>query len=232
MNEPLSLKWGENGLIPAIAQDARTGQVLMQAYMSEESLRRTLETGTAWYWSRSRQELWNKGATSGHVQRVKEIRMDCDGDSLLLLVEQEGGACHEGTYTCFTRRVDGSPKALLDTAFWPLQPGNEAAYDIGTILREVTAVLVDRRAHPDPESYTSKLFTKGSDAYCKKIGEEATEVVLAVKNRDKENLAFEVADVWFHTLIALVDMGLDPQVVADQLASRRGKRRPADYKKE
>ncbi|HLN62461.1 MAG TPA: bifunctional phosphoribosyl-AMP cyclohydrolase/phosphoribosyl-ATP diphosphatase HisIE [Symbiobacteriaceae bacterium] len=232
MNEPLPLKWSENGLIPAIAQDVRTGQVLMQAYMSEESLRKTLETGTAWYWSRSRQELWNKGATSGHLQRVKEIRMDCDGDSLLLLVEQEGAACHEGTYTCFTRRVDGSPKALLGTAFWPVQPGNEAAYDIGTILREVTAVLVDRRAHPDPESYTSKLFTKGSDAYCKKIGEEATEVVLAVKNRDKENLAFEVADVWFHTLIALVDMGLDPQVVADQLASRRGKRRPPDYKKD
>ncbi|HWI65174.1 MAG TPA: bifunctional phosphoribosyl-AMP cyclohydrolase/phosphoribosyl-ATP diphosphatase HisIE, partial [Symbiobacteriaceae bacterium] len=184
----IELKWGPDGLIPAIAQDARTGQVLMQAYMSEESLRRTLETGTAWYWSRSRQELWNKGATSGHVQRVKEIRTDCDGDSLLLLVEQEGAACHEGTYTCFTRRVDGSGKALIDTAYWPVTPGTEAAYDIGTILRELTEVLVERRANPDPESYTSKLFTKGSDAYCKKIGEEATEVVLAVKNRDRENL--------------------------------------------
>lgn len=225
MNEPIPLKWGPDGLIVAIAQCARTGQVLMQAYMNEESLRRTLETGQAWYWSRSRQELWNKGATSGHVQTVREIRMDCDGDSLLLLVEQEGAACHEGTYTCFTRRVDGSPRAMIDTGFWPVQPGTEAPYDIGSILREVTAVLVDRRVNPDPDSYTSKLFTRGSDAYCKKIGEEATEVVLAVKNRDKENLAFEVADLWFHSLIALVDQGLDPAAVAEQLKSRRGKRR-------
>lgn len=232
MIEPLQLKWGADGLLPAVAQDVRTGQVLMQAYMNEESLRKTIETGTAWYWSRSRESLWNKGETSGHVQQVREIRTDCDGDSLLLVVEQTGVACHEGTYSCFTRRVDGSPKAMVDTAFWPVQPGNEPAYDIGTILRELAAVLVDRRANPDPESYTSKLFTKGSDAYCKKIGEEATEVVLAVKNRDRENLAFEVADVWFHTLVALVDLGLSPGHVAAQLADRRGKRRPPDYKKD
>lgn len=232
MNETLKLKWGPDGLIPAIAQEIRTGQVLMQAYMNEESLARTIETGTAWYWSRSRGELWNKGATSGHVQTVREIRTDCDGDSILLLVEQEGVACHEGTYTCYTRRVDGSPAALIDTAFWPIKPGTEASYDIGSILREVTAVLVDRRQHPDPDSYTSKLFTRGSDAYCKKIGEEATEVVLAVKNRDRENLAFEVADLWFHTLVAMVDQGLDPQAVAEQLAGRRGKRRSPGEKKE
>jgi phosphoribosyl-ATP pyrophosphohydrolase/phosphoribosyl-AMP cyclohydrolase len=230
--EVVELKWGADGLIPAIVQDVRTGQVLMQAYMNEESLRKTLETGTAWYWSRSRQRLWQKGETSGHVQRVREIRTDCDGDALLLLVEQEGVACHEGSYSCFTRRVDGSPRALVDTAFWPLQPGTEPAYDIGTILREVTAVLVERRRNPDPDSYTSRLFTRGSDAYCKKIGEEATEVVLAVKNRDRENLAFEVADLWFHSLIALVDQGLDPQVVADELARRRGKRRLPSEKQE
>lgn len=232
MTETVQLKWGPDGLIPAIAQDYRTGQVLMQAYMNAEALRKTLETGTAWYWSRSRQTLWNKGETSGHVQRVLEIRTDCDGDSLLLLVEQTGVACHEGNYTCFTRRVDGSPKALIDTGFWPLQPGTEAPYDIGSILREVTAVLQDRLEHPDPESYTCKLFAKGADAYCKKIGEEATEVILAAKNRDRENLAWEVADLWFHSLVALVAQGLDTRAVADQLASRRGKRRPPDYKKE
>ena len=126
MNNTLELKWGPDGLIPAIAQDGRTGQVLMQAYMSEESLRKTLESGTAWYWSRSRQELWNKGATSGHVQKVREMRTDCDGDSLLLLVEQNGAACHEGTYTCYTRRVDGAPAYRADTAFWPMDPGKEA----------------------------------------------------------------------------------------------------------
>lgn len=231
-DEMIHLKWGEDGLIPAIVQDLQTGQVLMQAYMNEEALGRTLESGTAWYWSRSRQELWNKGATSGHVQRVREIRTDCDGDSLLLLVEQEGVACHLGSYSCFTRRLDGSPKALIDTAFWPLQPGPKPAYDIGSIMRELTGVLRDRLANPDPDSYTSKLFTRGADAYCKKIGEEATEVVLAVKNRDNENLAFEVADLWFHSLVALVAAGLDPQAVADQLADRRGKRRPPDYRKE
>lgn len=232
MTEQVELKWGPDGLLPVIAQDAKTGQVVMQAYMNEEALRKTIETGTVWYWSRSKGRLWNKGETSGHFQQVREIRTDCDGDSILVLVDQTGVACHEGTFSCFTRRVDGSPKALIDTAFWPLQPGAEQPYDIGSIIREVAAVLVERRNNPDPESYTSKLFTKGADAYCKKIGEEATEVVLAVKNRDRENLAFEVADVWFHTLIALVDLGLDPRVVADQLASRRGKRRPADYKKE
>ncbi len=232
MTEQVSLKWGPDGLIPAIAQDARTGQVLMQAYMNEEALLKTIETGTAWYWSRSRESLWNKGETSGHVQTVREIRTDCDGDSILLLVEQEGVACHEGTFTCFTRRINGSPKALIDTAYWPIQPGTERPYDIGSMLRELTAVLVDRRQNPDPDSYTSKLFTKGSDSYCKKIGEEATEVVLAVKNRDRENLAFEVADLWFHSLVALVDAGVDPQAVADQLASRRGKRRAPGEKKE
>ncbi len=232
MIDVLELKWGPDGLIPAIAQDARTGQVLMQAYMNEEALRKTIETGTVHYWSRSRQKLWQKGETSGHVQRVREIRTDCDGDCILVLVDQEGVACHEGTYSCFRRRVDGSPRALIDTAYWPLEPGREAAHDIGTILREVAAVLRERRANPDPDSYTSRLFTSGSDAYCKKIGEEATEVVLAVKNRDRENLAFEVADLWFHTLVALVDAGLDPQVVADELASRRGKRRKPGEKKE
>jgi len=232
MSDYLSLKWGSAGLIPVVTQCARTGQVLMQAYMNEESMRMTIETGTAWYWSRSRAELWNKGATSGHVQKVREIRTDCDGDSVLLLVDQAGVACHEGTYTCFSNRVDGSPKAMIDTAFWPTQPASEPHHDIGSVLREVTAVLVDRRANPDPESYTSKMFVRGSDAYCKKIGEEATEVVLAVKNRDRENLAFEVADLWFHSLIALVDNGVSPQTIADQLASRRGKRRPADHKKE
>lgn len=232
MKESAVLKWGPDGLLPAIAQDVRTGQVLMQAYVNEESLRRTIETGTAWYWSRSRGELWNKGSTSGHVQQVREIRTDCDGDSILFLVEQEGVACHLGSYSCFTRRIDGSPRARVDTAFWPLQPGAEPGYDIGTVLRQVAGVLADRRANPDPESYTSRLFTRGSDAYCKKIGEEATEVVLAVKNRDRENLAFEVADLWFHSLIALVDLGLGPEAIADQLASRRGKRRPADHVKE
>lgn len=220
------LKWGPDGLLPAIAQDVRTGQVLMQAYMNEEALQKTLETGTAWYWSRSRRRLWNKGETSGHFQKVREIRVDCDGDSILVLVEQMGVACHEGNFSCFSRQLDGSCEAAVDTAFWPARPGGEPGYDIGSILRELAGVLRDRRLNPAPESYTSGLFAKGPDAYCKKIGEEAAEVILAVKNRDRENLAFEVADLWFHSLVALIDAGLDPQAVAAELALRRGKRRP------
>ena len=219
------LRWGPDGLLPAIAQDARTGQVVMQAYMNEEALRKTLETGTAWYWSRSRGMLWNKGETSGHFQRVREVRADCDGDSLLILIDQVGVACHEGTFSCFSSRIDSSPAAEMNAAFWPEKRGIERSWDIGSILREVAGVLAERRLTPDPDSYTSKLFRAGPDAYCKKIGEEATEVVLAVKNRDRENLAFEVADLWFHTLVALVDAGLGPQAVTAELVSRRGKRR-------
>jgi len=207
------LKWGADGLIAAVVVDG-AGRLLMQAYMNAEALRRTLETGETWFWSRSRQALWHKGETSGHFQRVRDILVDCDGDALRLCVDQVGAACHEGDYSCFHYRLSGAPA-----------PAEEPA--IGEMLAELEAVLTERKAIPDPESYTSKLFTRGADAYLKKVGEEATEVVLAVKNGDRENLAFEVADLWFHTLVALVDNGLSSADVARQLASRRGKRRPA-----
>ena len=206
------LKWGADGLIAAVVVDA-AGRLLMQAYMNQAALQRTLETGETWFWSRSRQALWHKGETSGHFQRVRHILVDCDGDALRICVDQVGAACHEGDYSCFHYRLPGAPAPAADAA------GN------GDVVGEVEAVLQDRKANPDPESYTSKLFARGADAYLKKVGEEATEVVLAVKNGDRENLVFEVADLWFHSLIALVDAGLSSADVARQLASRRGKRR-------
>jgi phosphoribosyl-ATP pyrophosphohydrolase/phosphoribosyl-AMP cyclohydrolase len=205
-----SLKWGPDGLLPVVTQDVKTGTVLMQAWVSREALAKTIESGLATYWSRSRQSLWLKGETSGNRQRIRAIRTDCDADSLLYLVEQEGVACHEGTFSCFTKPVQGAPTE---------------APTIGEVLTQVEAVLRERKVSADPGSYTAKLFAKGPDAYCKKIGEEATEVVLAVKNRDQENLAWEVADLWFHTLVALVDSGIGTTEIAAQLQGRQGKRR-------
>jgi phosphoribosyl-ATP pyrophosphohydrolase/phosphoribosyl-AMP cyclohydrolase len=221
MIEMESLKWGPDGLLPVVTQDLATGTVLMQAWVNREALAKTIESGYATYWSRSRQSLWVKGETSGHLQPIRAIRTDCDGDSLLYVVEQQGVACHEGTFSCFTKAIAGAPSQsgapeAAPTSTNPL---------IGEVLAQVEAVLRERKVTADPGSYTAKLFAKGPDAYCKKIGEEATEVVLAVKNGDRENLALEVADVWFHTLVALVDNGLGTDAVAEQLKSRQGKRR-------
>jgi phosphoribosyl-ATP pyrophosphohydrolase/phosphoribosyl-AMP cyclohydrolase len=205
------LKWGPDGLLPVITQDERSGQVLMQAWASREALAKTLETGLAHYWSRSRGRLWLKGETSGHLQRIRAIRTDCDADSLLYVVEQEGVACHEGSYTCFTRLLTGAP--------------GEGGQRLWEVLTKVEAVLRERKVSPSHGSYSASLFARGADAYCKKIGEEATEAILAVKNQDRANLAWEVADLWFHTLVALVDSGIGLAEVAEQLRSRQGKRR-------
>lgn len=229
MIEIESLKWGPDGLLPVVTQDLATGTVLMQAWVNREALAKTIESGYATYWSRSRQSLWLKGETSGNRQPIRAIRTDCDADSLLYVVEQTGVACHEGTFSCFTKPLAGAPD-LAGATSESAQAGAAADQSaqlpaIGTILTQVEAVLRERKISADPGSYTAKLFKTGPDSYCKKIGEEATEVVLAVKNGDLENLAFEVADVWFHTLVALVDNGLSTADVAAQLQSRQGKRR-------
>lgn len=226
MSKDLSqLRWGPDGLIPAIAQDVRTGQVLMLAYMNQAALAQTLATGTAWYWSRSRQQLWHKGATSGHYQHVREIRVDCDGDTLLLLVEQMGAACHEGTHSCFSYRLAPGPAAEGAEGFFPNAPAVATAR-IGPVLQELAATLAQRRRHPDPASYTSKLFQKGIDAPLKKVAEEAGEVLLAAKGGDRQGLVWEVADLWFHSLVVLEAMGVSLDEIAAELAGRRGHRRP------
>ncbi len=199
------IRYNEQGLVPAIAQDYLDGTVLMMAWMNRESLAKTLETGEAWYWSRSRQELWHKGATSGHFQKVKGIRYDCDSDALLLTIEQIGDiACHKGERSCFHQVEESKIAPTADT------------------LSEVFKVIRDRAIHPVPESYTCKLLAGGDNKILKKIGEESAEVVMACKDDDPEAIASEVADLFYHTLVALAHHQVDLRDVYRQLDKRRG----------
>ncbi len=198
------IRYNEQGLVPAIAQDYLDGTVLMMAWMNRESLQKTLETGETWYWSRSRQELWHKGATSGHIQKVRSIRYDCDSDALLVTVEQIGDiACHKGERSCF-HQVDSTKDAPpADT------------------LSELFKVISDRAGNPVEGSYTCKLLAGGDNKILKKIGEEAAEVVMACKDDDAEAIALEVADLFYHTLVALAYHEVDLRDVYRKLEQRR-----------
>ncbi len=207
------LKFDEKGLIPAIAQDVVSGEVLMCAYMNAESIQKTIETGHATYFSRSRQELWEKGATSGHYQTVKEMYLDCDGDALVLKVEQEGAACHTGNRSCFYRKlVDGK---LVEVP-------TEGAVS-PQILYDVYNVIVDRVKNPKEGSYTNYLFEKGIDKMLKKVGEESAEVIIASKNYVKAEVQYETADLMYHLSVVLVEQGLTWDDVFKELASRYNK---------
>ncbi len=207
------LKFDEKGLIPAIAQDIVSGEVLMCAYMNAESIQKTIETGHATYFSRSRQELWEKGATSGHFQTVKEMYLDCDGDALVLKVEQEGAACHTGNRSCFYRKlVDGK---LVEVP-------TEGAVS-PQILYDVYNVIVDRVKNPKEGSYTNYLFEKGIDKMLKKVGEESAEVIIASKNYVKAEVQYETADLMYHLSVVLVEQGLTWDDVFKELASRYNK---------
>ena len=198
------IRYNEQGLVPAIAQDYLDGTVLMMAWMNQESLQKTLETGETWFWSRSRGELWHKGATSGHIQKVRSLRYDCDSDALLIGVEQIGDiACHTGERSCF-HQVEG-----------------EKAPPRADTLSQVFEVIRDRRDNPTQESYTCKLFAEGDNKILKKIGEEAVEVVMACKDDDKDAIAGEVADLFYHTLVALAHHGVDLKDVYRKLQQRR-----------
>lgn len=198
------IRYDERGLVPAIVQDYLDGTVLMMAWMNRESLAKTLETGRTWFWSRSRSELWPKGETSGHVQNVKSMRYDCDSDALLITVEQIGEiACHTGERSCF-HQINGSKIAPpADT------------------LSQVFEVITQRRDNPNEESYTCKLFAGGDNKILKKIGEESAEVVMAFKDDDKEGIAGEVADLFYHTLVALAHHNVDIKAVYRKLQERR-----------
>ena len=206
------IKFDQQGLVPAIVQDATNGTVLMLAYMNRESLAKTLETGTTWFYSRSRQELWNKGATSGHVQMVKELLYDCDGDTLLVKVEQKGAACHEGTYSCFSRRFGEAEPTQTER---PALAATE-------VLTELFAVLEDRRQNPQQGSYTSSLFAKGEDRILKKIGEEAAETIITAKNHSQGEVIYEMADLWYHCLVLLAAHNISLSELMEELAKRRG----------
>jgi phosphoribosyl-ATP pyrophosphohydrolase/phosphoribosyl-AMP cyclohydrolase len=201
--KPEDVRFDERGLVPAVVQDARTREVLTLAYMNEESLRRTLAEGQTWFWSRSRAELWHKGATSGNTQRVVEVRLDCDSDALVVLVEPRGPACHTGAASCF---------------------GNSAARGsgLGDVLEELFGVIEARRREMPEGSYTTYLFEKGLNKILKKVGEESAETIIAAKDEDMAALASETADLVYHLLVLLVERGLTLEDVAGELARRRG----------
>jgi phosphoribosyl-AMP cyclohydrolase / phosphoribosyl-ATP pyrophosphohydrolase len=198
------IRYNAQGLVPAIVQDYLDGTVLMMAWMNQESLQKTLKTGETWFWSRSRQEFWHKGETSGHIQKVQSIRYDCDSDALLIGVEQLGDvACHTGERSCF-HQVDGTVTP---------PPGDS--------LSQLFGVICDRRDHPNADSYTCKLLAGGDNKILKKIGEESAEVVMACKDDDADAIAGEVADLFYHTLVALAHHQVDLKAVYRKLQERR-----------
>jgi len=200
------IKFNGEGLVPAVIQDVKNGEVLMVAYMNRESLARSLRTGRTWFYSRSRKCLWLKGETSGHHQYIREVRFDCDADTLLIRVEQVGPACHEGYRSCFFRCIGQ-----------PLQEGERD----NKIIGELFAVIKERQRTLPEDSYTAKLFRKGIDRIAQKVGEEAVEVVIAGKNRDRSELVEETSDLIYHLLVLLAECGVSPDDVWAKLAERR-----------
>lgn len=203
MKQADELRFNEDGLIPAIVQDAASKEVLTLAYMNKESYEKTLETKETWFYSRSRQALWHKGETSGNTQAVKGIRYDCDQDALLVLVEPSGPACHTGSYSCFTK-----------------EQTEEQAADRFGIMNELERVIAERQAEMPEGAYTTYLFREGVDKILKKVGEEASEVIIAAKNRDHEELKWEAADLLYHLLVLLREQSLPLDDVLDVLKKR------------
>ena len=199
-------------LIPVIVQDYQTNQVLMLAYTNEVAFEKMLETGETWFWSRSRQKLWHKGEESGHFQKIKGMRLDCDQDTLLVFVEQIGNACHTGAYSCFYDEL--------------------IPFDDSDIFSELEKQIIDRKLHPVEKSYTNYLLGEGIDKVLKKVGEEATEVVIGAKNADKEEIANETADVLYHLAVMLVETGVSPEDVEAVLKARQGKQSNVHDRKE
>jgi phosphoribosyl-AMP cyclohydrolase / phosphoribosyl-ATP pyrophosphohydrolase len=199
-----AIRYDERGLVPAIVQDHLDGTVLMMAWMNRESLQKTIDSGETWFWSRSRQEFWHKGATSGHIQKVRGLRYDCDSDALLVTVEQLGDvACHTGERSCFHQVAEGKSAPPADT------------------LTNLYGTIVERRDHPVAGSYTASLFAGGDNKILKKIGEEAAEVVMACKDDQAAEIAGEVADLFYHSLVALAHHGVDLRAVYAKLDERR-----------
>ncbi len=202
------LRFDAAGLVPVVAQDVSSGAVLMVAYADREALRLTAESGRAHFWSRSRRAIWEKGATSGNTQQVVEVRTDCDGDAVLYRVRQTGPACHTGEASCFHRALSGQS----------MEPADTAAH----ILARVEAIVADRSVSPEEGSYTSYLLDRGIDKVLKKVGEEATEVVIAAKSGVGGGLEGEIADLLFHLLVLLRIRGVPLDAIWDELESRFG----------
>lgn len=195
------IRFDERGLIPAIVQDAATREVLTLAYMNRESLERTLETKQTWFWSRSRNELWHKGATSGNTQEVVSLALDCDGDAIIVLVNPAGPACHTGAVSCFDVGAQSD--------------------DFGPLLDQLYELIQSRERERPAGSYTTYLFEEGLDKILKKLGEESAETIIAAKNDDDEQLTAEISDLVYHLLVLLVARGVSLAHVAAVLSRRR-----------
>jgi phosphoribosyl-ATP pyrophosphohydrolase/phosphoribosyl-AMP cyclohydrolase len=221
--KPEEVRFDERGLVPAVVQDAKTREVLTLAYMNEESLRLTLREGETWLWSRSRSELWHKGATSGNTQRVVEVRLDCDSDAVVVLVEPAGPACHTGAASCFGPGValarTGDPRPSVDAGS---AESGAARARVGDVLEELYAVVAGRRREMPEGSYTTYLFEQGLNKILKKVGEESAETIIAAKDDDPKALTAEAADLVYHLLVLLVERGLTLEDLAGELARRRG----------
>ncbi len=227
-----AIKFDERGLVPAIVQDAKTGEILTLAYMNAESLARTLATGETWFWSRSRAELWHKGETSGHTQRVVSVRVDCDADALLLAVEPRGPACHTGARTCFHQELDDLParpiaaateQAALDNTSGG-ETGAQPGPELGAQLRQLYVLIARRRVERPAGSYTTYLFDQGLDKILKKLGEEAAETIIAAKNEEPAALVAETSDLLYHLVVMCVERGVTLEQISAELARRGGKR--------
>ena len=197
-----SLKFDERGLIPAIVVDAVTKDVLTLAYMNRESLKISMEKGLTCFWSRSRQELWLKGETSGNYQHIVSITADCDGDALVVVVDKDGPACHKGEDSCFHNPV------------WESDERQEFS------LQALMDMLVGRKESPKEGSYTTYLFQKGLDKILKKVGEECTEVIIGAKSDDKAETVYEIADLCYHVMVLMIQMGISLEDIHKELASR------------
>ena len=200
------LSFSMDGLLPVVVQHYYSGEILMVGFANREAVQKTLETGHGWFFSRSRQRLWEKGETSGNYLDLKALRVDCDADALIYLCEPHGPTCHTGERSCFFQTLDEIPA--------------------GETSGEAAAILFDtieqRKQQADPgSSYVARLLSEGVDRIAKKVGEEATEVVIAAKNADRAELAHEIADLWFHTFILLAQQGMTPEDVWDELRGRR-----------
>ncbi len=206
----MKVKLNEQGLVPAIAQDADTGQVLMLGYMNPGSLKRTIEGEQVWFYSRSREDLWHKGEISGNYLNLTEAWLDCDGDTLLLKVKPDGPACHTGETSCFYTPMEQLPEEYEVTETGP------------GILSELFAVIQDRQRDPPEGSYTAKLLQEGMGRIAQKVIEEAGETAIAAVQDNKEDLPKEVADLLYHTLVLLAASGVTPNQVWEELRNRRG----------
>lgn len=202
MTEIDQLKFDEKGLIPAVIVEAGTHRLLMVAYMNRESLKISMETGKTCFWSRSRQELWTKGETSGNYQHIVSITADCDLDTLKVVVEKDGPACHTGAETCFFNPV--------------YQSEEKSDFTLDALME----LIRGRKTNPQEESYTTYLFQKGLDKILKKIGEESTEVIIAAKDNDPKETIYEISDLVYHVMVMMIQQGISLEDIRRELASR------------